>query len=157
MSLPAFATVAELTARAGELGDDARMQAALADGAAMMRGEVNETWTVEGELDFTGFPEWAADALRAINIAAARRILTNPEGLEGETIDGYTSEFSNASADVYLTKGEKRTLHRAAGQLVGVGVISTTRGPIETASLVQDCWPDASDMAEETEPWTLMG
>jgi hypothetical protein len=126
MSLPAFATLDQLAART-TVADETRAQAALDDASAEIRAIAGVTFTAGEELDFTGYPTWAEDALVKVACSSAIRALTNPEGEQSETIGSYSHSYANASPDVYLTANERRLIRRAAGR-TGLGTITTTTG-----------------------------
>lgn len=126
MVLPAFATVEELAFRipGGIATEDVdRAEAALADASALIRAEAGKTW-VNDLNELSGVP----DAIVAVTIAASRRALTNPDGVASETVPDYSRTFAatSLSADIYLTKGERRVVLRAAGRS-GLWTLATTR------------------------------
>lgn len=131
MVLPAFATTAELALRLPgglDAEDEARAEAALADASALVRAEAGKTW-VDDSNALSGVP----DAITAVTIAAARRALTNPDGVASETIPDYSRTFASTSlsADIYLTRGERRVVQRAAGRS-GLWTMPTTRVDVGT-------------------------
>lgn len=126
MVLPAFATVSELAARMpGGLPDDEtpRADAALSDASALIRAEAGTDW-----VDDAGALSGVPDVVVMVAIAVARRALSNPDGLTSESIQDYSRAFASnsASADVYLTKGERRVVRQAAGRS-GLWTMATTR------------------------------
>lgn len=128
MSLPALADLEALAARlpSGISEDDEpRAQAALDDASALIRAESGEDWVTDDAtpvLDEDTLPDVAV----TVCLAAARRAFVNPDGVTAEAIDGYSTQYRNDSADVYLTRAERRLIRRAAG-LGTVGVQRTTR------------------------------
>jgi hypothetical protein len=110
MSEPTLATIAELSARTGEISDLSRALALLADASALIRAEANYTW-----IDADGEPETVPALIVMVCCKVVERVLSNPDGLSGEAIGGYSAQFSNASTDVYLTKQERRLVRKAAG------------------------------------------
>lgn len=130
MSLPAFASVADLAARTpGGIPDDdeERAQAVLDDASSKIRAEAGESWVTDGELDFPDDPDWAEDAIIRITLAVARRALSNPDGVESTTLGPFSETTSNASPDVYLTAAEKRDIAKIVGGTSGLWTLGTTR------------------------------
>lgn len=144
MSLPALASLEALAARLPSGiadSDETRAQAALDDASALIRAEAGETWvTDENELDTDNLP----DVVVAVCLAAARRALINPDGVTQESLDGYSTSYSNDSADIYLTKAERRLV----GSAGGLWVQPTTRvetGQLDVASVVVTAGAPTSD------------
>lgn len=119
----------------GTIGDPARAQAALDDASSLIRDEAGKSWVDdEGALALpTGTDAWRADTLVRVCCSAARRSLENPEGISQESLGSYSASMTNASSDVYLTSGERRSVKRAAGK-GSIGAIPVTRGPLETGA-----------------------
>ncbi len=128
MSLPALAELADLAARIPggiEEDDEPRAQAALDDASALIRAEAGDDWVTDGDppaLDTDNLPDVAV----TVCLAAARRAFVNPDGVTQESLDGYSTSYRNDSADVYLTKAERRLISQAGGR-TGIGVMPTTR------------------------------
>jgi len=128
MSLPALASLEALAARMPSgiaEGDEARARAALDDASAIIRAEAGEDWVTDDEppaLDEDNLP----DVVVSVCLAAARRAFVNPDGVTAESLDGYSTQYRNDSADVYLTRHERRLVKGAAG-LGSLGVHRTTR------------------------------
>lgn len=143
MGLPAFASFEDLSARIPggiSSSDVARAQAALDDASSEIRAVAGEAWTTTNEsdqvvLDLPAEPDWAADAIRRICCAVARRAYENPDGISQESLGSYSASMSNASADIYLTSAEKRTIARIVGGTSGLYTISTTRDDTYTGDL----------------------
>lgn len=146
MSLPAFATLDQLEART-TVADETRAQAALDDASVEIRSIAGVTFVTDDQLDFTGYPTWAEDALVKVCCAAAVRSLTNPGGEQSETIGTYSHSYANASPDVYLTANERRLIRRAAGR-TGLGTITTTTEYDDSDTQYLDVVP-----AGEPMPW----
>ena len=146
MSLPAFATIAELQA--------VYPSARVAEGAhalwvvsTAIRGMTEKSFVDDaGELDLTAL---AADLLKAVTLEAAQRRLRNPEGAttRSEGLGPFTEAVTVDGSNVYFTKSEKASIVAAvqecypSGGFTGLGTISTTRGPLETA-MIDDDWDD---------------
>lgn len=152
MSLPPFASIDDYEDRFGSVVDVARAEAAIDDASSDIRAYLDASFVTEDALDFSEARTWAADVFRKVACQVARRRLDNPDGIRRESIDGYETEFTNASADTYLTRSEKAQLNAATGR-PSLTVLSTTRGPLETGD-VREGWFEG--MVEETTPWTLM-
>lgn len=150
MSLPPFASVDDYADRFGAVADETRTEAHLADASAEIRSYLGASFVDDaGALDFSDAHSWAPDVFLKITCQVAHRTQTNPDGAQRETIDGYTVEHGG----VYLNRIEQAQLNAATGRSP-LGVLSTTRGPLETGD-VRDRWFEGG-LTEETEPWTLM-
>lgn len=117
MSEPALATLDDLYARMGVVSDEGRARALLDDASALIRAEANYTW-----LDADGALETVPALIVMVCCKVAERVMSNPEGLSGEAIGGYSAQFSNASSDVYLTKQERRLVRKASG-VMAIGTV----------------------------------
>jgi hypothetical protein len=146
MSLPAFATLDQLAART-TVSDETRAQAALDDASVEIRSIAGVTFVTDEQLDFTGYPTWAEDALIKVCCAAAVRSMTNPAGEQSETLGSYSHSYANASPDVYINANERRLIRRAAGR-TGLGTITTTTGYDDSDTQYLDVVP-----AGEPMPW----
>lgn len=114
----------------GPMSDPARAQDALDHASALIRVEADLTWVDDdGE-----FEADRPDILKFVCLSAAQRALTNPDGLQSQSVIGYSETRAHASPDVYLTKGERRDVRRAAGKS-SVGTLATSRGDLETAAV----------------------
>ena len=136
--LPPLASLTDFTDRLGRplSGVDAtRAESAIRDASAIVRTEAGENW-VDVNGDLTEVPE----AIVAITMAVARRSWENPSGktTTSEGIGQYTEAngWANASADVYLKASEKAIIRAVTGRSGGVGTLSTTRGHLETPSVL---------------------
>ena len=133
MTLPALADIPALDARIpGGLADadTARAQAALDDASALIRAEAGTNWTNDDGTELEDVP----DVVVTICIAAARRALTNPDGVTEEAVGDARRSYSESSLDVFLKASEKALIRRAAGSFGGITTIATTReDPINTS------------------------
>jgi hypothetical protein len=141
MTLPAFATVDQFADRLPgglALGDLSRALAALEDASALIRVEAGKDWAGgdDGdELDFGDLAQRHQDAITTVCISVARRAFTNPAGVNSQTAGPFSSDFADASSDVYLKASERAVVKRAAG-LTGLISIATTReDPIGSSDL----------------------
>lgn len=139
MTLPALATLEQFAARlpGGVSEDDeTRAQAALEDASALIRSAAGgTTWTTTNDADEVVLADNLPDVIVMICIAAARRAYVNPEGIRAESPGGYSVTYADSSADIYLTREERRRVRAAAGRN-GLGVIPLSRGPVETSTYV---------------------
>lgn len=152
MSEPTLATIPELSARTGEISDLSRALALLADASALIRAEANYTW-----IDADGDLEEVPALIVMVCCKVVERVLSNPEGLSGEAIGGYSAQFSNASSDVYLTKQERRLVRKAAGTTpIGTIELESPYKKYDTADIYMGVdnggddlpmgpWPEPSD------------
>jgi hypothetical protein len=123
VATPTLATIWQLEQRTpGGIAevDLPRALAALEDASAWIRAEA-VSLTGEDWLDDAGALETVPGAVVAVCCTVARRILDNPEGLLQESIAQYSYSRTNATTDIYLTKGEQKMLRRA----LGIGSMST--------------------------------
>lgn len=72
-------------------------------------------------------------AVKAVALAAASRVYTNPQGLKRETVGAVTAEYADSGA--YLTEVERQLLAR----LVGAAAVGSPRGYFPT----YHTWPDS--------------
>lgn len=114
MASLALAELGDLEARMGPQSDVPRAQAAIDDASSAIHAETNNAWIADGEL-VANIPGVA----KAVCCSVARRVLSNPQGLTSQTLGPATEQMANASADVYLTKNEKRLLRRGLGGTSG--------------------------------------
>jgi hypothetical protein len=128
MSTPTLADIWQLQQRIpGGIAetDLARALAALEDASAWIRAEAF-SMTGEDWLDDAGALETVPGAVVSVCCSVARRILDNPDGLLQESIAGYSYSRTNATTDIYLTKGELKMLRRALG--IGSFSVATLEG-----------------------------
>lgn len=126
--MAALATVPELLARMGvsqeslSAEDTVRAEAALADVSSLVREEARQEWAT---------PEVTPEAVRAVVLAAARRVYSNPEGFTSETAGPFTVRRDTVGA--YLTEQETAIVRRyrpAGSQTGGLWTQPTTRGEV---------------------------
>ena len=115
-TLPAFAELADLEARLGrtfeeDSADETRAQAALDDASALIRIEAGVDWDSIEAVD-----EIYRDAIVAITVAIARRVMENPEGAQSATVGDASISFGEISSDVFLKATERRLILKAAGR-----------------------------------------
>ena len=112
----AFATVDDYEARQGELteADRTRCAALLDDASAAMRSRYRE---FHGRAYEAGASEPFDDNAKAVCVAVVARALCVPDMLAGVTqysqtagSYGASASYSNPTGDLYLTKGDLRSL-----------------------------------------------
>lgn len=80
------------------------------------------------------------DAVRGLALTISARIWDNPTFKNSKTTGPFTDSWRDVG--LYLTDEERRLLHTAIGSTSmpkGIGTLSTTRGDLETASVLDDC------------------
>ncbi len=147
MTLPSFATITEL--------QKVCPSASVAEGthclwvvSTAIRGVTEKSFVDDdGNLELTAL---AAELLKAVTLEAAQRRLRNPEGAtsRSEGMGPFTESVTVDGSNVYFTKAERANIATAVqecypttGGFTGLGTISTTRGPLETAAGCDD-WDD---------------
>ena len=129
MPLPALASLGQLEARLGGDVDDVPQALAMLDQAsAIVRAYTGLRWVDEhGNLD--GVP----DGVPGVVVEMVYRVTQNPGGATQDTAGPFSVAFgANAAERLYLSVGDKLILDAVPGRRSGLGVISTTRGPVET-------------------------
>lgn len=161
MGLPAFASTDELGDRIPggiDLSDETRAQAALDDASSIIRAEARVSWVDGDDLALPDDPDWAADAIKRICIAVARRSFENPDGATAhqESIDGYSrsDSFAESSNDIYLKASEKADIARIVGGTGKLWTLSTTRSDVSSSGVsggleMGDCAGDETTIAVE--------
>lgn len=61
--------------------------------------------------------------IKAVAIAVAARVLTNPQGLRSEQAGGMLVSYADAQTGVALSDDERRRLRRAVGMAGGAGML----------------------------------
>lgn len=123
MPLPPLVDLAAYLTRTGQAladldaAEQAQFTALLGDASAIVRQEAGVDWVADDGVTVT-----TPDVVVPVVVAVVRRSVSNPEGLTGETLGDHTWQMSNASADLYLTKAETKTVRRAVGR-AGFGSI----------------------------------
>lgn len=152
MALPTLATVDDLERRLGQpIGDRDQAEALLERASSKIRSYVGTTWVDPDTGLLDGVPEHPD--VRGICVEMVFRAVTNPAGVTQDTAGPFSVSFgSEAAQRVYLQSSEKDELApiRRRG---GLGVISTTRGPLETGTvLVPTTDPYADPVPFLTDP-----
>lgn len=103
-------TVADLTARRVETTDSAQAQAAIEDASAVARACVEPTFD-----DLDADPGPVPAVVIAVVVGMVRRVLTNPTGLQSESLGDYSFATGGSGVATLLpTAREKRLLRKAA-------------------------------------------
>ncbi len=137
MGLPALAPVTDLAAWMGISitgeTDTERARALLAAASTLVRTRAGENWVdAEGRLE-SGIP----DGIPQVVVAVAARLWANPTGASSSGAGPFTTAWPVGFA---LTDAEADMVDAAMGTSTfrGIGTISTTRGPIDTRSVLPD-------------------
>lgn len=142
MGRPAFAQVEDLERLLGQdIGTSAlrdQAEARLEQASELVRAFADADWLNDDETAVEGLP----GAIPGVVAGIVERASRNPEGAvqESQTTGPFSVSRSfgaDAAARLYLTKGDKLVIRRSVG-VGGIGVISTTRGQIETSSVTCD-------------------
>lgn len=152
MARPALATVDDLERLLGEaVPNPARADALLEQASEIVRAYAQTTWLNDDEDELDAVP----GAIPGVVLAMVDRATANPGGITQESAGPFSRSFGpDASQRLYLTAGEKSVVRFALGAQTTLGVLSTTRGRIETAELT--CPGLLSDApVEETNPYSL--
>lgn len=146
MSRTAYATVADLEVRlgvadgtiSGNAVQAAQAEARLADAAAIIRAYVGTATATAWATSIAD--ETVAGDVGGVNAAMVERASRNPAGVVQEQAGPFGRSFGpDAAARLYLTALDKSVLRAAAG-LSSIGTISTTRGNIETPTVIAPDW-----------------
>lgn len=154
MARPALASVEDLERLLAEdIDGDAsteQAEARLEQASELVRAYAGTDWLNADESDVEGVP----GAIPGVVVGIVERASRNPSGTVSESAGPYSRSFgSEAAARIYLTAGDKMIIRHAVGNVSGLSVISTTRGPIETG----DCpgWLGFEDTVENLDPYRL--
>jgi hypothetical protein len=74
--------------------------------------------------------------IRAVALAVAARILTNPSGVRSEQAGGMLVSYADSQTGVILSEDERRRLKRAVGMAAGAGMLDIAPadpGPLTSA------------------------
>lgn len=153
MTLPTLATVDDLERRLGQaIPDRDQAEALLERASSKIRAYVRRTWVDPDTGLLDGVPEHPD--VRGIAVEMVYRAITNPAGVTQDTAGPFSVSFgSDAAQRIYLQRSEKDELApiRRGG---GLGTIPTTRGPIETTTvLVPTTDPLADPVPFYADPW----
>ncbi|MFB7919222.1 hypothetical protein [Streptomyces sp. NPDC056061] len=76
--------------------------------------------------------------VKAVALAVAARILTNPSGVRSEQAGGMMITYADAQTGVTLSEDERRRLRRAVGMAAGAGMLDIA--PDDTAMPCVTVW-----------------
>lgn len=145
MGLPALASPSDLVAWLGAPVDDERAQAVLAAASTLVRARAGENWVDENGYLKDSIP----DGIPTVVVTVAARLWANPTG----TTSSATGPFSASwQVGFQLSDAEADMVDAAMGATTfrGIGTIATTRGAMDTASVIGDC---AYDSIEHEPIW----
>lgn len=151
MPRPPLANVDDLEAALGaEVDNEDQATSLLERASAIVRAYARKTWLNADETELEDVP---AD-IPGVVVSMVERATRNPTGVtqEQEQAGPFARSRSfgtDASQRLYLTRSDKLVIGAAAGT-AGLGTISTTRGPLETAGACDDLFPEE---VMETMPW----
>lgn len=146
MARPALATLDDL-ARLLTVTDEDLAEARLEQASELVRAYAGIDWLNEDESDVDGVP----GAIPGLVASMVERATRNPDGVTSESAGPFARSFgSDAAARIYLTSADKLVIRHAA-TASPIGVISTTRGAMETADVI-DFW---GDLVEAENPYAL--
>lgn len=144
MSLPAFATVAELEVRLGVeagsiVGEElSRAQALLIDVSTEVRAHAGTDWVSNTNTLTT------PAIINTIVLRAAVRGFRNPDGVGTESLGGlYTYSYASGEATAYLNDGEIAQVQKAAadtGTASGLCSIATPSAYSDPSAATQGWW-----------------
>ena len=152
MARPALATVEDLERLLGEaVPDEDQAEARLEQASELVRAYARVDWLSDDESEVEDVP----GQIPGVVIAIVERASRNPSGATQETAGPFSRSFgSEAAARMYLTAGEKLIIGHATSA-IGLGVITTTRGAMETPN-VRECWDGGmSGLTEADDPYAL--
>ncbi len=143
-SLPAFATVDELSAWLGEpIAEEAdvkRAELALRMASVLVRSATNRSW-IQAEVLPARLVDELPEPVWTVTLLCAARAYGDPETLTykrwSDRIDDGSLDRSAAEVGLALLPSEKAMLAavvKTGLQRTGIGIVSTTRGPIPPSS-----------------------
>lgn len=148
MARPALASVDDLERLLGEsISKPDQADARLEQASELVRAYAGVDWLDDEESETVDVP----GAIPGVVCAIVERATRNPDGAVQETAGPYSRSFgADAASRIYLTDADKRIIRHAA-RSNPLAVISTTRGRMETAGVV-DCYVD---LVEADDPYSL--
>lgn len=153
MARPALATVEDLERLLGEdVSNEEQAEARLEQASELVRAYARKDWLDDDETELVDVP----GAIPGVVVAIVERASRNPSGATQESVGPFSRSFgSEAAARMYLTAGEKLIIGHATSA-IGLGVITTTRGAMETPDVL-DCWgyEGMSGLTESDDPYAL--
>lgn len=132
--LPPLAEVWHLTERMGDgaVTDEVQAIARLADASSLVRSYAGTDW-----IDDDGEPA-PPPAIPGLVAGMVERAVRNPMGATQTQAGPFGVSFGpEAASRIYLTAAEKQVIRQAVGRS-NIGVLSTSRGSVETHR--EDWW-----------------
>ncbi len=152
MARPALATVDDLERLLGEdVPNEGRAEALLEQASEIVRAYAQTTWLSDDQDELVDVP----GAIPGVVTAMVDRATANPGGITQESAGPFSRSFgADAAQRLYLTAGEKSVIRFALGATTTLGVIATTRGPMETPDVT--CGHGYLEPSvEESDPYAL--
>lgn len=136
MARPTLATLDDLAVVLGEIADPEQAEALLQRASAIVRAYARKTWLDEEETELEDLPS----DIPGVVVGMVERATSNAAGVTQESAGPFSRSFgADAANRLYLTAMDKLVIRAAAGS-TGIGTLSTSRGPIETADVCDDWW-----------------
>lgn len=153
MARPALATVEDLQRLLGEdapITDEDQANARLEQASELVRAYARQDWLNDDGDELEDVP----GAIPGVVAGIVERASRNPDGATYETVGPFARSFgADAAARLYLTAADKLVIGNAVSA-IGVGVISTTRGAMETPNVL-DCLGGLDGLTEADDPYAL--
>jgi len=130
---PALATLADLEALLGRtVADSTQSLARLDRASAIVRAFAGRTWLNDDETELVDVPADIPGVVAEM-VVRAERTGSATQQSAGEFQVSYGAD---AARGIYLTADDKLIIRAAIGAASsGIGVLSTTRGPLETGNV----------------------
>lgn len=153
MGRPALATVDDLELLLGEsIADPGQAEARLEQASELVRAYAGQDWLTDDDTELALVP----GALPGVVCGIVERATRNPDGVTQEAAGPFSRSFgADAASRIYLTDGDKRIIRHASGAQ-SLTVISTTRGAMETANVLDIAVDEGlSGITEADDPYAL--
>lgn len=150
MARPALATVEDLERLLGDsVPNEDQAVARLEQASELVRAYAGVDWLSDDEDELDGVP----GAIPGVVVGIVERASRNPDGVTQESAGPFARSFgSDAASRIYLTDADRRII-RHASAAPSLGVISTTRGRMETPNVAGECWDGG--LVEADDPYAL--
>lgn len=150
MARPALATLDDLERLLGDIAEPDQAEARIEQSSELVRAYAGVDWLNDDETAIENVP----GAIPGVVVGIVERASANPGGVVSETTGPFSRSFgADAASRIYLTDGDKRIIRHALGSGQSpLGVISTTRGAMETPNVI-DCWDGV--LVEADDPYAL--
>ena len=149
MARPALATVDDLERLLGAtIANPAQADGRLEQASELVRAYARTDWLNDDGDELAGVP----GQIPGVVVGMVERASRNPDGVTQESAGPFARSFgADAAARIYLTAADKLVIRHALDS-PGIGVIQTTRGPMETPSVRCDTW---DGLVEAEDPFSL--